>query len=103
MLAAFGPTGSFGFYAGLNIIALVFIFLVCPETSKLSLEELDSVFSVSTRTHAIYQCTEVLPYWWRRWILNIKVESCLSLFEFDAKRRGGKEGRMVDTNVCGKI
>ena len=32
MLNAFGPQGSFGFYAALNVIALIFIFLFLPET-----------------------------------------------------------------------
>jgi len=92
MLSAMGATGAFGFYAGLNIVALIFIFLVCPETSKLSLEELDSVFSISTLTHARYQCTEVLPWWIKRWILYRKNEHCMSLFEFQAKVRAQKGG-----------
>jgi len=32
ILAAFTPTGAFGFFAGLNIVALVMIFLWVPET-----------------------------------------------------------------------
>jgi hypothetical protein len=68
-----------------------FTFLVCPETSKLSLEELDSIFSISTLTHARYQCTEVLPWWVKRWILYRKNEYCMSLFEFQAKIRAQKQ------------
>ena len=34
MLAAFTPQGAFGFYAGLNIIALVAIFLFLPESKS---------------------------------------------------------------------
>jgi Sugar (and other) transporter. len=34
MLGAFGPQGSFAFYAGLNALALALIFLVLPETKK---------------------------------------------------------------------
>lgn len=87
MLLAMTPTGAFGFYAGLNIIALVFIFLVCPETSRLSLEELDSVFAISTRMHARYQCTEVIPWWFRRWIMRQKNLECLTLHEFEEQHR----------------
>jgi hypothetical protein len=30
MLSAFGPVGSFGFYAGMNVAALLMIFLLMP-------------------------------------------------------------------------
>ena len=63
MLQAFGAPGSFGFYAALNVIALVAIFLFLPETKERTLEELDYVFAVSTRQHMKYQLTEVLPWW----------------------------------------
>lgn len=52
MLRAFTPTGAFGFYAGLNAVAFVMIFLFMPETKERSLEELDVVFGVSTRAFA---------------------------------------------------
>ncbi|THZ59610.1 MFS transporter [Aureobasidium pullulans] len=67
MLQVLGPTGSFGFYAGLNVVALIMIFLFLPETKKRSLEELDHVFAVSTRRHASYQMNEVLPWWSKRY------------------------------------
>ena len=35
------PTGAFGFYAGLNLIAWVLIFCFVRETKQLTLEELD--------------------------------------------------------------
>ena len=62
ILAAFTPTGAFGFYAGyeedvhrtfgalanesrrLNVIAFFMIFLFVPETKQRTLEELDSIF-----------------------------------------------------------
>ena len=42
-----------------------------PETKALSLEELDAVFSVSTRRHATYQLREV-PIWIKKHILRRK-------------------------------
>ncbi|KAH8925840.1 hypothetical protein BT69DRAFT_1348453 [Atractiella rhizophila] len=69
MLNALTPTGAFGFYAGLNLLAFVFIFLWLPETKQLTLEELDQTFSVPTRTFMKYNITEALPYWFKRWVL----------------------------------
>lgn len=54
--------GAFSFYAGLNVIAFIMIFLWVPETKQRTLEELDYVFAVPTRTFMRYQVTEALPY-----------------------------------------
>lgn len=83
MLRAFGATGSFGFYAGLNLIALIFIFLCLPETKERSLEELDFVFAVPTTRHASYQLNEVLPWWVRRHILLDKSAASPQLYHFE--------------------
>ncbi|KAJ5197273.1 hypothetical protein N7449_007752 [Penicillium cf. viridicatum] len=72
MLRAFTPQGAFGFYAGLNLIAFAMIFFFMPETMQRSLEELDYVFGVPTRTHAKYQLTKVLPWWIKRYALMRK-------------------------------
>ncbi|KAL8749952.1 MAG: hypothetical protein Q9184_006606, partial [Pyrenodesmia sp. 2 TL-2023] len=40
---ALTPTGAIGFFAGLNIIAFVMIFLWVPETKQRTLEELDHI------------------------------------------------------------
>lgn len=81
MLRAFTAQGAFGFYAGLNIIAFVLIFLFLPETKQRSLEELDYVFGVPTRTHARYQLTQVLPWWIRRYIFGRKGAVCPELYK----------------------
>ncbi|KAI3535738.1 sugar transporter [Colletotrichum filicis] len=69
MLSALTPTGAFGFYCGLNILALLMIFAFLPETKKLTLEELDVVFAVRSWKFIRYQFTVAIPYWYRRWIL----------------------------------
>lgn len=48
------------------------IFLWLPETKQRSLEELDYVFAVPTRTHMSYQLFKVLPYWFRTTVLRQK-------------------------------
>ncbi|KAM0266922.1 hypothetical protein ACHAPA_006491 [Fusarium lateritium] len=95
MLLALTPAGSFGFYAGLNIVALVAIFLFMPETSKRSLEELDYVFAVPTTVHARYQLTRVLPWWFRRYVLRQKLVVEPELYHFDSNEAypRGTEGR----------
>ncbi|KAJ5167994.1 Major facilitator superfamily domain general substrate transporter [Penicillium canariense] len=82
MLYAMTPTGAFGFYAGLNVTALVMIFLWVPETKQRTLEELDYIFAVPTRVHMHYQVTKALPYWFRRYIfrMNVQLEP---LYKFD--------------------
>jgi sugar porter (SP) family MFS transporter len=82
-LRAFGIQGAFGFYAGLNIIAFLLIFLFLPETKQRTLEELDYVFAVPTRTHAKYQLTKALPWWFRRWVLMRKGAECPELYKFE--------------------
>ena len=84
MLAVFGPTGSFGFYAGLNIIAFIMIFLWVPETKQRTLEELDAVFSVPTRRHMHYQVTKALPYFFRRYVCFDKTAHLEPLLTFDS-------------------
>lgn len=61
MLIAMTAPGAFGFYAGLNLLALSLIFFFVPETKQKTLEELDYVFAVSDRKHASYQLFTVLP------------------------------------------
>ena len=84
LLIVFGTVGAFGFYAGLNIVALVMIFLFVPETKQRTLEELDYVFAVPTRTHMHYQVTKALPYWIKRWVLFRKNTQLEPLYHFDS-------------------
>jgi lysylphosphatidylglycerol synthetase-like protein (DUF2156 family) len=83
MLDALTPVGSFGLYAGFNLIALVMIFLFVPETKKLSLEDLDHVFSIPQRRFMSHQCFTVLPWWIQTWIFRRKIGPCPSLWNFE--------------------
>lgn len=83
MLEAMGSTGVFCFYAGTNIIALIMIFLWVPETKQRTLEELDYVFAVPTRTHMHYQCFKALPWWWNTHIMRKKGLVLEPLYTFE--------------------
>ncbi|KAJ5672144.1 hypothetical protein N7507_001271 [Penicillium longicatenatum] len=69
LLAKITPTGAFGFYAGLNVLAFVTIFLVVPETMQRTLEEFDYTFGVPIYRHARYQIGTWLPWFIRRYVL----------------------------------
>ncbi|GLA30379.1 hypothetical protein ACMYSQ_001633 [Aspergillus niger] len=73
LLRAFKPQGAFGWYAAWCVIGWFLVLLFVPETKELTLEELDQVFSVSTRKHASYQLKNA---WWhfRVWVLRQKLE-----------------------------
>lgn len=96
MLLAFTAPGSFGFYAGLNIVALVFIFLFLPETKQRSLEELDYVFGVPTTVHAKFQTTQVLPWWTRRYVLFQKRQEPPSLYHFESVEAYPVKSQVMD-------
>ncbi|KAJ5825314.1 MFS transporter [Penicillium riverlandense] len=62
------PTGAFGFYAGLNLIAWFMVFCFVRETKQLTLEELDQVFSVPTKDFIRHELTVWLPWFIRRYV-----------------------------------
>jgi hypothetical protein len=102
MLREFKPQGAFGFYAGLNLVALVLIFLFLPETKQRTLEELDYVFAVTTRRHAQYQLTEVLPYWFKRWVLFRKNVPVPQLYKFESYNSDPEEDQQNAAQVLDK-
>ena len=66
MLYTMGSTAAFGFYAALNVVALLMIFLFMPEPRQMELEELDRIFKVSAMDFARYQIRETIPHIIRR-------------------------------------
>jgi len=85
MLQAFTPQGAFGFYAALNVLAFFMIFLWLPETKQRTLEELDYVFAVPTRTHMKYQVRQVMPWWFKRYVFMKKGLPSPQLYHFETQ------------------
>ncbi|KAI7660469.1 MFS transporter [Hortaea werneckii] len=83
ILAAFGQVGAFGFYAGLNVVALLMIFLFVPETKQRTLEELDYIFAVPSRKFIAYQTQKAAPWWFKRWVLFQKTAKLEPLYHLD--------------------
>jgi hypothetical protein len=65
------------------VIALVMIFFWVPETKQRTLEELDYIFAVPTRTHMRYQMTKALPYFINRWIFRRRDAVLEPLYHLD--------------------
>ncbi|KAJ6443571.1 sugar porter (SP) family MFS transporter [Purpureocillium lavendulum] len=83
MLQKFTATGAFCFYAGLNLLSFVVIFLIVPETMRRTLEELDYIFNVPTRRHMSYQLRTWLPWVVKRYILFQRSAKLEPLYELD--------------------
>ena len=117
-LRAFGITGAFGFYAAMNALAFIMIFLWLPETKQRSLEgtfwlpcssvvristnirtELDYIFAVSTRRHMNYQVGEVAPYWVKTQILRRKGLQSPTLYKFSDDATD--MGKVIGTDKAG--
>ncbi|KAL1649947.1 hypothetical protein SLS58_001323 [Diplodia intermedia] len=94
ILQAFGSTGAFGFYAGLNVVAFFMIFLFVPETKQRTLEELDYIFAVPVRKFISYQLNTALPWWIKRYVLFQKNAKLEPLYHFDK----GIEGAEPDSS-----
>lgn len=84
MVKVFGNTGAFCWYAGWNIFGWIFTYFLLPETKGLTLEELDSVFSVTNRAHAGYY-TKKLPWYLNKFILRRDVEPFAPLYHFESE------------------
>ncbi|PMB73955.1 putative metabolite transport protein YwtG [Beauveria bassiana] len=81
-------TGAFGFYAGLNLIAWGMIFCFVRETKQLTLEEIDQVFSVPTKTFLRYELKEQVPWFIKRYIFFKNIPRPPPVFEKEGKTDG---------------
>ncbi|KAJ7318581.1 hypothetical protein DFH08DRAFT_971321 [Mycena albidolilacea] len=75
------PTGAFGFYAGLILIAWGMILCFVRETKELTLEEIDQVFSVPTSQYIEYELTVWLPWFIKCYVLFRNIPKPPALIE----------------------
>ncbi|KAH0439434.1 glycosyl hydrolase [Colletotrichum camelliae] len=62
--------GALYLFAGLNVVALVLVFLLLEETKRRSLEDLDLVFAVSKHKFMRHQVAEYLPWFIKHYFLR---------------------------------
>ena len=99
---ALAPTGAFGFYAALNMIAFTMIFFWVPETKQRTLEELDYVFAVPTSKHMSYHLKESAPYFIKRWVKMDKSAQLKPLYTFDHVASDSQRSASVTQYNMGK-
>lgn len=73
------------------------IFFFVPETKQRTLEELDYIFAIPTRTFMKYQLTKTLPYWIQRYVFMRKDAVLEPLYTFDETR----DYKVPDTKFVG--
>ena len=76
---ALGPTGTLGFFAGLNLLAFLIIALLVPETEWRTLEEIEVVFGIPTTATAGHWVFAIVPWYFRRFVLLRRHEPLESL------------------------
>ncbi|OAQ70921.2 sugar porter (SP) family MFS transporter [Pochonia chlamydosporia 170] len=81
LVEAYGNTGAFCWYAAWNLFGWVFCYFFLPETKNLTLEELDSVFSMKNREHGGYYLRK-LPWYLNKHVLRQDVASFPPLYQF---------------------
>ncbi|EKG11171.1 Sugar/inositol transporter [Macrophomina phaseolina MS6] len=81
LVDAFQPQGAFGWYAAWNFFGWVYCYFLLPETKNLTLEELDTVFSVGNREHAQYYMKK-LPWYFDKHIMRRDVQPFPPLYQF---------------------
>lgn len=79
---SFGDSGAFYWYAAWNIFGWIFAYFMLPETKNLTLEELDMVFGVTNRRHAMYYWKK-LPWYFNKFILRRDVAPLPELYQFE--------------------
>lgn len=82
LLGAWTPQGVFAWFAAWNLFGFFATLLFVPETKALTLEELDQVFSVPTRTHAAYQL-KAAGHNFRKHVLRQKLGEMSPLYEHE--------------------
>lgn len=83
------------------MIAFVMIFLWVPETKQRTLEELDYIFAVPTRTHMHYQVTKALPWFFNKYIMRRDVV-LEPLYKFDTNSHNDRLDEMKANDAARK-
>ena len=103
LIHAIGLSATLGLFAGLDLIALILVWLFVPGTERhiATMEEMNYVFGVSTRTHKDYQLKKVAPWWYKRYIRRRDVKEPHSLYRWSKLRDRAAKSRSASIGVNG--
>ena len=91
LLNRIGVTGSLSIFAALNLVAFVLVWLLCPETKRRTLEELQYTFDLSTRWHIEYRAVYVRRHFCRnlwKYLSGKKVVAPIPFYRWARVRYG---------------
>ncbi|KAJ4309901.1 hypothetical protein N0V84_011256 [Fusarium piperis] len=92
--------GTLGFFAGMNVVAFILVYLFVEETKRLPLEELEKVYDNPKLDFARYQLFKRLPYHAKRLLSCFgDVEEPESFDEIVLRRRAGDQSDTSDDDV----
>ena len=64
------------------------------QVSSITMEEMNYVFGVSTKTHVHYQLHEVAPWWVDRYLLRRKADYPPRLYKYAKKMNDKRSGEL---------
>lgn len=92
--------GTLGFFAGMNVVAFVLVYLFVEETKRLPLEELEKVYDSPKLDFARHQLFKRLPYHIKLLLSCFgDVEEPESFDEIVLRRRAGDQSDTSDDDV----
>ena len=99
LIHAIGQPALLGFFAGLDGIALVLVWLFVPGTERqiTTMEEMNWVFGVRMRRHVQYQLHEVAPWCYNHYVLRRKQDDLRPLYRYDKSRNDMNGTQMTST------
>ena len=90
--------GTLGFFAGMNVVAFILVWLFVEETKRLPLEELEQVYDNPKFDFAKYQLFTRLPYHMKRLISCFGGVEEPESFDEIVLRRRRRAGDLADTS-----
>ena len=103
LIHAVGLTALLGLFAGLDLIALLLVWLFVPGTERhiATMEEMNYVFGVSTKTHTDYQLKKVAPWYYDRYVRRKDVKELPSLYRWSKLRDRAARNGPASASVSG--
>ncbi|KAI9767074.1 MAG: hypothetical protein M1839_004631 [Geoglossum umbratile] len=98
---ALHATGLLCLFAGLNVIAFIMIFFLVYESKEATLEEMNDIFAVKTKSHSRYQLFHVLPWAFNYYIRRTEKKRLDPPYRWEKVRRRPQPGDATQQTLQG--